>query len=321
MSETKMDTLVALSIVSPVYMAESTVKPLVENLINVLENFDYSPYEIILVEDGSTDNSWSEICSMADKFPGVLPVRLSRNFGQHNAIAAGLDKAKGDIVVVIDCDLQDRPDEIPKLVSALVEDPSVECVIGLRENRQDPIFKRLASSFFYFCLNIFTGIQLDSRAANFGAYSRKLINQVIKLREPDRSFPFFIHWVGFERKYIDVKHAERHSGATSYSFYKLMKLAVNVSMGVSDRPMHIVMGVGALLSASSFLFGVWLLYNYASGQISQPGYASIILSIWFFSGIMVLFLGFVGLYVGKIFLATKRRPIYIINDDTNLNAD
>lgn len=320
MIETEKDPLVALSVVSPVYMAESTVKPLVENLVTVLENFDYSPYEIILVEDGSTDHSWSQICSMAKKFPEVLPVRLSRNFGQHNAIAAGLDKAKGDIVVVMDCDLQDRPDEIPNLVSALVDDPSVESVIALRANRQDPIFKRLASSFFYVCLKIFTGIQLNSRAANFGAYSRRLINEVIKLREPNRSFPFFVHWVGFEKKYIEVKHAERHSGATSYSLFKRMKLAANLSMGVSDRPMHIVMGIGVLLSASSFLFGIWLLYTYANGHISQPGYASIILSIWFFSGIIVLFLGFVGLYVGKIFLATKRRPIYIINDDTNFES-
>lgn len=316
-----MDATVDLSIVSPVYMAESTVKPLVESLAAVLENFDCASYEIVLVEDGSTDGSWSQICSMAQEYPEVVPVRLSRNFGQHNAIAAGLDKTKGDVVVVMDCDLQDSPDEIPRLVSALVEDPRVECVIGLRENRQDSVFKRLASSVFYASLRIFTGMHFDSRAANFGAYSRKLINEVINLREPDRSFPFFIHWVGFEKKYISVKHAERHSGTTSYSFYKLMKLAANVSMGVSDRPMHIVMGVGVVLSASAFLFGTSLLYRYATGQITEPGYASVILSIWFFSGIIVLFLGVVGLYVGKTFLATKQRPIYIINDDANFDGE
>lgn len=310
-----MEITVHLSIVSPVYMAESTVKPLVEELVSVLGNFECGTFEIILVEDGSTDNSWSQILAMAAKFPEVVPVRLSRNFGQHNAIAAGLDRSSGDVVVVMDCDLQDRPDEIPNLVSALVDDSSVECVIGLRENRQDSFFKRLSSSLFYACLNLFTGMHLDSRAANFGAYSRKLINEVTHLREPDRSFPFFIHWVGFQKKYVKVRHSKRHSGTTSYSFYKLMKLAANISMGVSDRPMRIVMGVGVFLSASAFVFGSWLLYRYAAGQISEPGYASIILSIWFFSGIIILFLGFVGLYVGRTFLATKHRPIYIIDEN------
>ena len=309
-----------LSIVSPVYMAESTVRPLVEKLVAVLDDFDCANYEIVLVEDGSTDGSWPQICSMVEEFPQVVPVRLSRNFGQHNAIAAGLDITRGDVVVVMDCDLQDRPEEIPKLVSTLAHDPKVECVIGLRESRQDPLLKRLSSYLFYACLNILTGMRLDSRAANFGAYSRKLINEVINLREPNRSFPFFIHWVGFEKKYINVKHAKRHSGKTSYSFYKLMRLAANISMGVSDRPMHIVMGMGAFLSTSAFLFGIWLLYRYAAGQISEPGYASIILSVWFFSGVIVLFLGFVGIYVGKIFIATKGRPIYIINDSTGVGT-
>jgi len=303
-----------LSIVSPVYMSASTVLPLVQELTTVLGEQGLGCYEIILVDDGSSDQSWQQMVIASERYPHVLAIRLSRNFGQHNAIAAGLDRSTGDVVVVMDCDLQDRPAEVPHLVAKLRAEPHAECVLAVRANRQDFFLKRISSTVFYLLLRLLTGVHLDSRIANFGAYSAKMVKVINSLREPDRSFPFFVHWVGFEKAYLEVQHAPRHSGRSSYSFYALMKLAVNVGMGVSDRPMRLVMGVGAILCTTAFFFGVGLLFRYAAGQVSEPGYASIILSLWFFSGIIVLLLGFVGLYVGKIYLATKQRPIYVVNE-------
>jgi len=299
-----------LSVVSPVYMGEEVLVALVERLIFALSKADYG-FEIVLVDDGSPDRSWEVISSLSRQFHQIRAIRLSRNFGQHVAITAGLDVAEGDVIVVMDCDLQDQPEEVPALVDELNNSECVDCVIALRKIRRDGFSKRLGSRVFYWLLNLLTGMELDSRAANFGAYSRQMIDQILKMREPDRSFPFCVHWVGFKRKYLEVAHAPRHAGVTSYTFYKLLKLAVAIGMGVSDRPMRIVMGVGAGLSVSSFLLGLLVLFRYFLGYIAEPGYASLVLSIWFFSGVIILFIGFVGLYVGRIFLASKSRPLYV----------
>jgi polyisoprenyl-phosphate glycosyltransferase len=291
-------------------MAQGIVRPLVNRLVAALES-SFGDFEIVLVDDGSTDLSWQEILDAASD-DRIVPIKLSRNFGQHVAISAGLDFCSGDIVVVMDCDLQDRPEEVPRLIEALQKREDCECVIALRRNRQDPWLKRLGSRCFYALLNASTGMHLNPRAANFGAYSRRMIDAIQRMREPDRSFPFFVYWVGFNKAYLEVEHAPRLLGSSSYSFYKLMKLAVGIGMGMSDRPMRIVMGFGALLSGISFLAGVIVLWRYFAGLVSQPGYASLILSLLFASGIIVLALGFVGLYVGRIFVASKNRPLYLL---------
>ena len=300
-----------MSVVSPVFMAEGLIRPLVERLHRVLEA-TYPDFEIILVDDGSTDASWAEVLQAQQDNPRVMPVRLSRNFGQHVAITAGLDFSAGDLIVVMDCDLQDRPEEVPRLIAALQTAECCDCVIALRTQRKDGFFKRIGSRLFYALLNLFTGMQLDYRAANFGAYSRRMINAIQCLREPDRSFPFFVHWVGFERAFLEVEHAPRALGRSTYSFYKLLKLAVGIGMGVSDRPMRIVMGAGAMLSMFSFLLGLVVFFRYLLGLVSEPGYASLILSFLFFSGVIILALGFVGLYVGRVFIAYKNRPLYVL---------
>ena len=301
-----------VSIVSPVYQAQGLVSPLVERLQLALES-TYPDFELVLVDDGSEDQSWLEIVNAANQNSRVVPVRLSRNFGQHIAIAAGLDFCRGDIVVVMDCDLQDVPEEVPRLIAALEQNDHCDCVVALRIQRKDELMKRISSRLFYVILNLTTGMQLDYRAANFGAYSRRMINAVQSLREPDRSFPFFVRWVGFERAYLEVEHAPRAMGKSSYSLSKLLKLAVGIGMGVSDRPMRIVMGIGAALSGVSFMAGSLVLVRYLLGQVSEPGYASLILSFLFFSGVIILVLGFVGLYIGRTFIASKDRPLYVLS--------
>ena len=308
-----------VSVVSPVFMAEGLVKPLVERLSCALEN-SYPNFEIILVDDGSTDGSWAEVLQAEKDNPSVMPVRLSRNFGQHIAITAGLDFCTGDIVVVMDCDLQDRPEEVPRLIAALQQRQECECVIALRARRKDGFLKRLGSRLFYALLNLFTGMRLDHRAANFGAYSRRMVDAIQRLREPDRSFPFFIHWVGFEKAFLEVEHAPRAMGQSSYSFYRLLKLALSIGMGVSDRPMKIVMLLGAMLSLFSFGLGLVVFIRYLLGLVSEPGYASLILSFLFFSGVITLVLGFVGLYVGRVFIASKNRPLYVLSHNPSADS-
>ena len=309
-----------VSVVSPVFMAEGLVKPLVERLSRALEN-TYPDFEIILIDDGSTDRSWAEVLQTEKDNLRVMPMRLSRNFGQHVAITAGLDFCTGDIVVVMDCDLQDRPEEVPRLIAALQVSQNCDCVIALRAQRKDSLVKRLGSRLFYALFNLSTGMRLDYRAANFGAYSKRMIDEVKRLREPDRSFPFFIHWVGFEKAFLEVEHAPRAVGQSSYSFYKLLKLALTIGMGVSDRPMKIVMALGALLSLCSFSLGLVVFIRYFLGLVSEPGYASLILSFLFFSGVIILVLGFVGLYVGRVFIASKDRSLYVLSHSPSADSN
>ncbi len=163
-------------------------------------------------------------------------------------------------------------------------------------------------------------MKLDSRAANFGIYTRRFVSTYAS-REVDRSFPFLVHWVGFQKAYLAVQHDPRPQGKSGYTLWALVKLSLSIGMAVSDRPMKIVMGFGLLLSGSAFLMGLSLLYSYFMGQISEPGYASIVLSIWFFSGVITLVLGLIGLYIGRIFLATKNRPLYILDVDPRCAVD
>lgn len=305
---------VQLSIVIPVYHGEELVPTLIDRLVKALDPEFYNNYEIVLVEDGSTEASWAAIIAATAQYPQIVALRLSRNFGQHIAITAGLDACRGDVVVVMDCDLQDRPEEIPVLVAKLRSSTDVDCVIALRTDRQDDLRKKLVSRIFYWLLNLFTGMELDYRAANFGAYSRRVVNAITSFREHDRSFPFLVHWVGFKKAYLPVCHERRAAGRSGYTFLKLMRLALNTAMSVSDRPMKIVMALGALMSFSGFVMGAVLLVRYFLGLVSEPGYASVILSVWFFCGIIVLLMGFVGLYVGKIFLAVKSRPLYLLSE-------
>ena len=299
-----------LSIISPVYRAENTLGELVSRIKACIPGQEY---EIILVDDASPDNSWHEIERLAEIHPEIRGIKLSRNFGQHYAITAGLDAAKGEWIVVMDCDLQDRPEEIPNLYQEAQK--GFDVVLARRVNRQDSFFKRLTSKAFYRTLAWLTGSQQDESIANFGIYHRKVINQIIGMRESIRYFPTMVKWVGFRQCSIPVTHAEREEGSSNYNFKKLFNLALDIMLAYSDKPIRLTVKLGFLVALTGFLFALYTLYRFFDGDIIVAGYASLIISIWMLTGFLLITLGMVGLYIGKTFEGVKNRPIYIIEKE------
>ncbi|MCF8296582.1 MAG: glycosyltransferase family 2 protein [Bacteroidales bacterium] len=304
-----------ISIVSPVYKAETIVDELVKRIIESVSKIT-ADFEIILVEDRSPDNSWQKIEENCQKDKRVKGVQLSRNFGQHHAITAGLDYAKGDWVVIMDCDLQDRPEEIINLYRA-VSASTMDGIIAKRYYREDNYFKKYFSRLFYKILSFLTGVHHDHSIANFGIYNQKIIESIKRLKESIRYFPTMVKWVGFDIGFLEVEHSSRVAGKTSYNFRKLLNLALDIFLAYSDKPIRLVIKLGTIISTFSFLFAIYNILKALNGGIAVVGYASLIISVWFLSGIIITILGVVGLYVGKTFEDVKKRPIYIIDKIIN----
>ena len=293
-----MNNKLVISVISPVYRAENIIEKLVDDIRKVMNQLDVT-FEIILVDDRSPDNSWEVMKQLSTKFPEVKSIRLSRNFGQHPAIVAGLSHVKGDWVVVMDCDLQDQPKEISKLYNKALE--GYDIVFASRKQRQDGFFKKLFSKLFYKVFNYFSGIDVNSEVANFGIYHRKVISSILQIEDYIKFFPLFIKWVGYRSTTVSVEHREREFGSSSYNFVKLFSLAFNTIISFSDKPLKIFTVLGFLISFVSVLFGFYFFIEALSGEIKEPGFSSLIISIWLLSGIIISIVGIVGLYLGKTF--------------------
>ena len=301
-----------ISIVSPVYRAEKILPILVSEINLVMERIG-EDYEIILVDDRSPDNSWEVMKVLSSQNPKIKSIRLSRNFGQHSAIFAGLTKAKGDWVVVMDCDMQDQPKEIAKLYKKALE--GYDIVLGQRENRKDKFLKKLSSKLFYKVFNYLSGGQFNNEIGNFGIYKKKVIGSILNINDYIKFFPLFINWVGFKSISIPIEHGEREEGKSSYSISRLLKLAFNVIISFSDKPLRLFINFGLGISILSFILGIYYLYLAITHRITQPGFSSLILSIWFLSGIIISCIGIVGVYLGKTFDQAKNRPTFIIDEE------
>jgi len=299
-----------ISIVSPVYRGENLVAELVRRIHQSVSTIT-PDYEIILVEDCGPDSSWNKIVALAEKDPKIKGFQLSRNFGQHPAIMAGLTKAKGEWVVVMDCDLQDQPEEINALYKKAIE--GYDMVLASREVRKDNFFKILSSKIFARLYGYLTDSNFDNSVANFGIYNKKVIEEVLNMNDFIKSFPLFVQWVGFNKTIIKVEHAKRNSGKSSYTYRKLLNLAFNTIISFSNKPLKLVVKFGLLISILSLIIGILNLYQYSIGKISVVGYSSLIISIWLLSGIIITIIGVVGIYVGKIFDQVKDRKAFIID--------
>ena len=301
-----------ISIVSPVYRAEKILPILVSEINLVMERIG-EDYEIILVDDRSPDNSWEVMKVLSSQNPKIKSIRLSRNFGQHSAIFAGLTRTKGDWVVVMDCDMQDQPKEIAKLYKKALE--GYDIVLGQRENRKDKFLKKLSSKLFYKVFNYLSGANFDNNVANFGIYHQKTIKSILDMGDYVKFFSLFINWIGFKSVSIPIEHGEREEGKSTYSVGRLFKQAFNVIISFSDKPLRLFINFGLSISVLSFIVGIYYLYLALTGKIAQPGFSSLILSIWFLSGIIISCIGIVGVYLGKTFDQAKDRPTFIIDEE------
>jgi glycosyltransferase involved in cell wall biosynthesis len=299
-----------VSVVVPVYQCSACLQELHRRLDISLRGAGVA-YELVLVDDGSPDEGWETIRRLASVHPEVAGIQLSRNFGQHCAILAGLERSRGEWIVVMDCDLQDRPEEIPALLRKAREE-GFDLVLARRHLRRDGILKRLGSRLFYWLIGNLTGSAQDAAIANFGLYHRRVIDAVCAMPEQHRYFPLLVRWVGFRAGVLDVAHDPRATGSSSYTLSKLVLLGLDASLSFSDKPMRIVAGAGALISAAAFAAAVYFFYRAALGKVAVVGWASIAISIWLLGGLIVLILGMLGLYIGKIFAEAKDRPKYLV---------
>ena len=310
-----------ISVVIPVYKAEDCLHELHRRLVAALTSIT-EDFEILLVEDQGGDGSWSVICELAERDLRVRGFQFSRNFGQHYGITAGLDHARGDWVVVMDCDLQDRPEEIPSLYRKALE--GYDVVLALRDERTDAFHKRFFSYLFFKLFRYLSGLDYDGEAGNFRIISRKVVDAFRSMRENLRLFGGLVTWMGYPTASIRVRHGERYAGESSYTFGKSVNLAFETIIAYSDKPLRISIKFGVAISFLAFVFGIYFaVRTMISGQ-SIVGWTSLIVSIYFLGGIIISTLGIIGIYLGKTFDEAKRRPLYIVSrstDETRAAAD
>jgi dolichol-phosphate mannosyltransferase len=307
-----------LTIVSPVYKAEKIVDELVarirEEAIKITNDF-----EIILVEDCGPDNSWSKIEENCKKFSEVKGIKLSRNFGQHFAITCGLDNADGDFVIVMDCDLQDNP----KYFSKFIEEAKNGCeiVFSFKEKRKHNFIKDVFASLFSVVFNYLIENKNHKSNAMVGAYSLLSRKAVLAFREYgdyQRHYLMVLRWLGFKHTYILIEHNKRFEGKSSYSFSRLLGHALNGITSQSDKLLRLNATLGLSLSFLSFLGAITIvIFYFIYGFLS--GWASLIITILFSTGVILTSIGIIGIYIGKSFEQAKNRPRYIVDERINFN--
>lgn len=297
-----------LSIISPVYNSEMIIEELVSRITKEVQLIT-SEYEIILVEDGSADESWEKIETIASKMPRLKGIKLSRNFGQHYAISAGIDIAKGERILILDCDLQDDPVYIHNLISQM--DAGYDIVFTERISRKHGLFKSVATSVYGLLFRFFSDKAYSINMGSMVLFSRKVADNYKKLKERDRLYIQVLKWLGFKNTTIKVNHCERYYGTSSYSFLKLISLGLQGWTSHSLKLLKISIYIGFILALISFGLSISVLYKYIYQEL-LPGWPSIIIAILFSTGLILLSIGIAGIYIGKTFEQSKGRPFYII---------
>jgi polyisoprenyl-phosphate glycosyltransferase len=304
-----------ISIVSPIYGCKTCLIEFYFRLKEILEKIT-NDFEIILVNDASPDDAWETIIELAQKDSRVKGINLSRNFGQHYAITAGLDHCKGDWVVIMDCDLQDQPEEIPKLLNKAKD--GFDIVLGKRIYRKDRFFKKALSFLYYKLLSYFTDNKIDATVGSFRIMSRQVVENFKKMNEKLRFFGAMVNWLGFNVGFVEIEHAPRKKGESSYNYHKMLKLGINGILSFSDKPLRLTikMGISLILISSIYiLFKVTQILLFGTQAI---GWTSLIAAIFFSTGLIISVLGIVGLYIGRIFEEVKGRPLYVIKNEINM---
>ncbi len=302
-----------ISIVTPVYKAEGCLEELYRRLIAALSGITQD-FEIVMVEDCGGDRSWDIIRELARKDPRVKGLQFSRNFGQHYGITAGVDHCDGDWVVVMDCDLQDQPEEIPRLYAKALE--GYDVVLARRGRRTEGAGRRAMSWLFYRIFSWLADTEYDGDAGNFRIISRKVVVNCRNMREQLRFFGGLINWMGFPTASVEVTHAPRHDGRSTYTFAKLCKLASDTIIAYSDKPLRLSVRFGFIMSFLAFGYGVYIFLDAWLYGSPVAGWPSLIVSIYFIGGIIISILGIIGIYLGKTFDEAKKRPLYVVSKTT-----
>jgi len=305
-----------ISVVIPVYGCKNGLKPLHERLTASLGAIT-NDYEIILVNDCCPQNSWEEIRGICERDSRVTGINFSRNFGQIRAITAGLDQSKGDWVVVMDCDLQDRPEDIEILYNKAKE--GYDVVFCRREHRKGKLLTKFFSGMFYKAFSYFTDSNYDPQISNFSICRRIVIDNYCKMREQNRAYAIFIRWLGFDSAFVNIEHNDRIEGKSSYSFRRRINLAMEIITAQSNKMLQLSIKIGFAMSLISLIVGVYhIVANWLTEtRVNIMGWTSMFVSMFFLAGLVLINLGVIGIYIGNIFDEVKSRPLYVIKDILN----
>lgn len=303
-----------ISVVIPVYGCRAALPELHRRLCETLEQI-VGTFEIILVDDCCPQNSWEEIKKLCEKDKRVVGIKMSRNFGQIKAITAGLDSCKGDWIVVMDCDLQDRPEAIVELYNKAQE--GYDVVFAKREGRVDSFITKLLSKSFYKVYDYFTEGTFDSSICNFSISKRKVIDAYCRMREHNRAFTMFIKWLGFQQTAIELKADARFEGKSSYNMRKKTRMAFEIITSQSNKPLIFSVKLGFTIATLALIYIIYILIRALVIGDTTLGWPSLIGSVYLMGGILLCSVGVVGIYVGNIFNETKNRPIYVISECLN----
>jgi dolichol-phosphate mannosyltransferase len=305
-----------ISIVSPVYKAEDTIEVLVEKLAHEVTKIS-EQYEIILVEDGSPDRTWEIIKKICAANKKVKAIALSRNFGQHKAIIAGLEQSRGNYVAVMDCDLQDNPQYIPEMYK-LLHEKRVDYVLTRKKERNQSFFRKYTGKYFFKVYNWIADNDFDENIGGFCMLSREVVNAYLQVNDYHKFFLPILSWIGFKYYILAVQNDKRYTGKSSYNIKKLLFLAFDAVISNSERLLKISIITGMFFMMGALLCASYLIVNILLfGRKFLIGWPSLIVVILFCSGIILFNLGIMGIYIGKIFEQVKGRPRYLIKETLN----
>jgi dolichol-phosphate mannosyltransferase len=300
---------VTLSVVVPVFNEAAGLDALHQRLTSTLRPTGV-PYEIVLVDDGSRDGSWERMADLAERDPHLVLVRLSRNFGHQIAITAGLDHASGEAVVVMDADLQDPPEVVPRMLERWRA--GYDVIYGRREKRLgEGLFKRATAAVFYRLVRRLTAVDIPADTGDFRLMSRRAVEALRSLQERNRFVRGMVAWVGFRQTAVDYVREARHAGETKYPLGKMVRFAADAIFSFSHVPLRLATGLGLTASTVAFGYAVYAILARVLGWPTVQGWASLMVAIIFLGGVQLVSLGIIGEYIGRVYDEVKARPLYL----------
>ena len=306
-----------ISIVIPVFNESDNLINVTKSIDEIFTNYRHD-YEILLIDDGSMDNSVEIIKELTDQNNKIKYIILSRNFGKDNAISAGLFRTNGDAVITMDADLQHPPEMILEMIEHWEDGNEVVYTFRAEKNEHSSSFKRMTSDLFYTMINNLSDLKLENGISDFRLMDKKVVDILNRLSEDEPFFRGLVKWVGFKQKGIPYLPNPRLSGQTKYSTKSLAKLAVRGITSFSTRPLYLAAYLGFTFALLSTLYVPYIVYSLWFGH-PISGWASMIATIAFFGGLQLMILGLIGIYLGKLFMQSKQRPHYIVKESNQIS--
>jgi dolichol-phosphate mannosyltransferase len=298
-----------ISIVIPVRDEEKNISELIKRIFSSIENIEKT-FEIIFVTDINKDNTIGLLDEFSKKRLNVKAIKLSNSFGQHVAVMAGLDHCSGSYVVIMDGDLQDCPEDIPLLYRKILE--GFDVVYAIKKIKNDSLFRNISSHAFNCLMNNLSDFKIQSNSSMFRIISRKALLEIIKFREYEPSLTYVFSYINLPTTTVEVNSGVRQYGTTKYSFFRLVGFAVSSLLSFSRKPLRLISSLGLIISLLSFFYFAVVLFQYFFFKIPVLGWATIIAIITFTGGIQLFSIGVIGEYIGRIYMQTKNRPLYIV---------